>query len=131
MKTRNTLQKEKIISILSRSENMIHPTAKNIVDIVAAESPSIGQATIYRTINKLVEDGTLNKLPTTDGYHYDINTSMHSHFICQKCFKIFDIYDDNYNALIANVASSNNISITHTNIVFEGICSSCQNFQSK
>jgi len=72
MGKRNTKQKEKIIKILSRKENHIHPTINEIINLVSKEDKTIGQATIYRQINNLVQDNILKKIPTKDGFHYYI-----------------------------------------------------------
>ena len=56
METRNTKQKEIILEILKEKENMFHPTAGDLVKLVLDTYPSIGQATVYRNINKLVDE---------------------------------------------------------------------------
>ena len=56
MEKRNTKQREVIIDILSKKENMFHPTAQDLVRLVLESNPTIGQATVYRNINKLVEE---------------------------------------------------------------------------
>ena len=66
MEKRNTKQKEIILDILSKKENMFHPTAQDLVKLVLDANPTIGQATVYRNINKLVEEGILLKIPTTN-----------------------------------------------------------------
>ena len=54
MNTRNTKQKDIILDILEH--NRIHPTMQEIYELAKKEDQNIGQATIYRNINKLVED---------------------------------------------------------------------------
>ena len=66
MEKRNTKQKEIILDILKDKENMFHPTAGDLVKLVLDSNPSIGQATVYRNINKLVDEGILLKIPTND-----------------------------------------------------------------
>ena len=60
MNQRNTKQKELILKILD--ENRIHPTMQEIYELAKKEDQNIGQATIYRNINKLVEDESIIKL---------------------------------------------------------------------
>ena len=55
MEKRNTKQKEIILDILKDKENMFHPSAGDLVKLVLDAYPSIGQATVYRNINKLVD----------------------------------------------------------------------------
>jgi len=51
------------------------------------ELPSVGRATVYRTIRHLVDAGALCKLPIPDGPpRYSIaRVEHHHHTICSKC----------------------------------------------
>lgn len=126
MEERNTKQKDLILDILRRVENKNHPTILEIVDKVSLELPSIGQATIYRNIKKLVCEGTIKKIATDSGYKYDIDVSEHGHLVCSKCDKIFDIYDDNYSKFIKKIENNNNVIINNSSIMFYGICEECK-----
>ena len=101
---RNTKQKEIILDILEH--NRIHPTIYEIYELAKKKYPAIGQATIYRNVNKLVDENKIIKLPSksNDGYHYDINTNSHDHLLCKSCGKIIDIFDNDYtkNVCVAN-----------------------------
>lgn len=125
MEKRNTKQKEKIIEILSRKENHIHPTINEIINLVSKEDKTIGQATIYRQINNLVQDNILKKIPAKDGFHYDIKTDLHSHFICQKCNRLIDLYDSNYQKIINELQNKYSLNIIEANIILYGICEEC------
>ncbi len=125
MKTRNTKQKELIVEILHK--NRTHPTIHEIYEYAKEKDSTIGQATIYRNVNKLVEERKVLKLPnsTNDSFHYDINTEPHVHFICNKCFKIIDISDDDYKEYLKNIEKKHSLSIDKTNIILEGLCDNC------
>ena len=93
MKERNTKQKEDILKIIKNTKT--HPTMKEIYELVKEINPTIGQATVYRNINKLTEDGNVVRiLDPNNECHYDGDISQHSHFICTNCHKIIDIFDD-------------------------------------
>ena len=127
MNTRNTKQKELILNILD--QNRIHPTMQEIYSLSKEKYPSIGQATIYRNVNKLVEEGKIIRLPGTkdEGCHYDINMTDHNHLICNSCGRIIDIFDSDYNDIIKKIETSNSVSITKSLLILEGICSKCKN----
>ena len=55
------------VEILKEKENMFHPTAGDLVKLVLDAYPSIGQATIYRNVNKLVEEATPRSVTATFG----------------------------------------------------------------
>lgn len=124
MDTRNTKQKDIIFNILK--ENRIHPTIQEIYQKVKEYDSSIGQATVYRNVNKLVEDGKLIRIPTSnDGFRYDIDCVPHYHLICKKCGRIFDLYDDSYCKMVKNVESKYSIEVSNVTILFDGICKDC------
>lgn len=125
MNERNTKQKEIILDILEH--NRIHPTIYEIYELAKQKYPSIGQATIYRNVNKLVDENKIIKLPSSsnDGYHYDINTASHDHLLCKRCGKIIDIFDNDYNEIFKDIEQKNKVTISKATILLEGICSKC------
>lgn len=125
METRNTKQKETIKVILSRPGNRLHPTINEIIKMVEKEDNSIGQATIYRQVNRLVKDNILKRIPTKEGFRYDITSFLHGHFVCQKCGRIIDLYDKNYQVLITELENKYSIKIHESNLINEGICEEC------
>ncbi len=125
METRNTKQKEVVLDCLKEEKNMFHPTAQEIVELVSKENPSIGQSTVYRNINKLVDEGILIKIPTNDSFHYDINTNNHAHFCCKKCDSIVDLHDNDYQDNIKSIESKYKVKIDDSNLVFNGVCEDC------
>ena len=126
MNQRNTKQKELILKLLD--DNRIHPTMLEIYELAKKEDQNIGQATIYRNINKLVEDESIIKLPSVgdEGYHYDINNHPHTHLVCNSCGKIIDIFDNDYEKFIKKIADNNSVIIKKSLLVLEGICNNCK-----
>lgn len=125
MEKRNTKQREIILSCLKEKENMFHPTAGDLVKLILDKNPGIGQATVYRNINKLVEEGILIKIPTNDNFRYDINTHTHAHLSCKECGKVVDLFDKNYLNIINNLESKYNVKIDDSNLIFNGLCEEC------
>lgn len=125
MITRNTKQKEIVLDILKHHRT--HPTIQEIYKFAKEKDPSIGQATIYRNVNKLVEEGKVIKLPNSsnESFHYDINIEPHTHMLCKRCGRIVDIYDNDYNELINTISNNNSLIVEKAVILLEGICSSC------
>lgn len=126
MKERNTKQKELVLEILEH--NRIHPTIQELYNLAKEKYPTIGQATIYRNVNKLVDENKILKLPSNndEGYHYDINTTPHCHIVCNTCGKIVDLFDSNYEKMIRQIEKNNSVEITKSLLVLEGICHNCK-----
>ena len=119
---RETLQRKVILNILTNCYT--HPTIKELYELVKEKYPNIGQATVYRTVNKLVLENTVVKIECFDGIHYDYNR-YHYHFCCKNCHCITDVFLDSTD--IDKLLSKTNLSNYKVNsIVFEGICDNCK-----
>lgn len=119
---RTTLQRKQILDVLINS--CTHPTIKELYNLVKEKYPNIGQATVYRTINKLVLENIVVKIECSDGIHYDYNRNHH-HFYCKSCHNIIDVFLKSND--IDNLLSYSNLSNYQVNsLVFEGICSNCK-----
>jgi Fe2+ or Zn2+ uptake regulation protein len=70
-----------------------HPTADQILQSVADRLPvSLSRATVYNTLNTLVQSGVIREVFTEPGpARYDANLDRHHHFVDTKTGKIFDI----------------------------------------
>jgi len=71
--------------------NRNHPTVEDIFKAVKAENPDVSRATIYNTINMLIDLGELRVLtPPMESRHYDPDTAPHDHAVCISCGRVFD-----------------------------------------
>lgn len=73
-----------------------HPTADEVKLWADQNFPKISLATVYNTLNTLVEAGLLKELrfPHTDKVVYDNNTARHYHFLDEKTGSIWDLSPD-------------------------------------
>lgn len=121
---RETKQMNTILSILEYDKT--HPTIQEIYQKVQKIDPTIGQATVYRNVNKLVKLGKLTRIPAVDDtYHYDGNCMPHDHLFCEKCHKIYDLFENDYAEITKKVESKYSIKINKISILYEGICEEC------
>ena len=123
MEYRNTKQKQFILDILHTTKS--HPTIGEIYKEVKEKDSSIGQATVYRNINRLYKENKLVRISIHGIEHYDINKENHFHLYCKKCRKLYDIFDDDYFALISKIEKEKKLQIEHINTLLEGICEDC------
>lgn len=121
IKTRNTKQKETVISVFSAMYN--HPTAEMVCEEVAKADPKIGRATVYRTLNSLVENGEAIKVPVYDGAdRFDITVKPHSHAKCRVCGGVIDITAEQK---LPTVTESFGFVIEGGAVLYYGHCSEC------
>jgi Fur family transcriptional regulator, ferric uptake regulator len=89
MKRRNTTSKEAVLSVLTASKKAMSQDS-----IVKKMEVNADRATIYRILNRFVEDEIIHKIVADDGKQYfavcvscDEKTipDNHFHFRCTKC----------------------------------------------
>jgi Fur family transcriptional regulator, iron response regulator len=69
-----------------------HPSADKVLASVLETFPMISRATVYNTLNLLVERGLLRELHLApDAVLFDPNTDRHHHFIDEDTGRIYDI----------------------------------------
>jgi len=73
-----------------------HPTAEDIKMWTDANFPKLSRATVYNTLDVLVQVGMLKelKLPHTCKIVYDTNIMNHFHFLDTESGKLFDISEE-------------------------------------
>src|SRR3954470_3403322 len=69
-----------------------HPTAAEVYDAVRDRFPTMGLATVYATLNVMVERGLLRPLAFESAVRFDANVTPHANLICTACGRITD-YD--------------------------------------
>lgn len=69
-----------------------HPTAEDVWVRAQRSCPMVSRATVYNTLNLLVEKGLLRQLALAEGrVVFDPNTARHHHFIDVQSGDIVDV----------------------------------------
>jgi Fur family iron response transcriptional regulator len=69
-----------------------HPCADEVWTRVRETFPMVSRATVYNTLNLLVDKGLLRELVLTESrLVFDANTDRHHHFIDERTGKIYDL----------------------------------------
>ena len=83
--------------------------------------PEVSLGTVYRNLKSLAKVGRLDSLETThDSLHFDADVSLHAHFVCETCGKIYDMpisYSD--------VEVPNGFEIEKQKHIYYGKCHDC------
>lgn len=116
-------QREAVLNVLCKTT--CHPTAAWIYERVREEIPNISLGTVYRNLSGLAEDGTIKKLSFGDAsVHFDGDVSGHSHFYCEHCGEITDIWLDQ-SKLLGPIESDYNVKARFADFNITGKCSKC------
>ena len=127
---RNTKQLSIILDTIKRMPR--HFTAEDVYKEVKKENPSVGQATVFRNMNKMAEEGILLRIEVPGGAsRYELIEPKHYHAKCMVCGNLFDVEMDYIPDLENKIKDAHGFVFSGHDIIFTGICSSCRKKQEE
>ncbi|MBQ9008077.1 MAG: transcriptional repressor [Clostridia bacterium] len=118
--------KEKLTPLMHRvlqtlSENQVHLTADEILNHL----DDVGRATVYRALDRLCEQGIINRLSLEGGTSvYEYVREPHMHFICRQCGNLYDIHAE-FSLPLEQIVAKCGHSVMKTDVTAYGICKNC------
>jgi len=104
-----------------------HPTAEKVFEELQAAHPEVARATVYRTLERLVELGVLRKVcHPGSAVRYDPDTERHHHLVCLTCDRMIDFHDPRLNRIPIPDARARGFHLSDYSIQFRGLCESCE-----
>lgn len=110
-----------------------HLTAEEIYDLAKIKSPDIGLATIYRTVQVLLDLHIINKVTFDDGFtRYELNGEesasghRHHHAICTRCGQVYSLETDLLDILEQQVLENIGFQVTDHEVKLYGLCKKCR-----
>ena len=101
-------------------------------DIIKNSSIALGEATIYRTLARFVEEGVLKKFISPDGKgcYYQYNgcshkCSSHFHLKCVKCGTLFHMDCSFLNDMTSHIESEHGFNVDNSRTTLYGTCKNC------
>ncbi len=124
---KNTKQRNYILQILLREKK--HLSANELYQLVRKKYPSIGYATIYRTLKLLYKSGLCRQLKLEDGktkYEHSYAQEHHDHLICLNCGKIIEVFDNQIELLQLRLAKKYEFDVKNHKMELYGFCNKCK-----
>ena len=126
-----TKQREAILKYLVDNSDS-HVTVCQIADYLSANGNPVGITTIYRHLEKLLEQGIVRKY-TVDGstgacFQYVKENSQcreHFHLKCEKCGCLIHLECSHLDELYRHIYADHGFCINPFRTVFYGICREC------
>ena len=110
-------------------EDMGHRESEEIYMAIKNRSIHVSRATVYRTLDILVQNNFVRKLNLGDGrarYESKIGSHHHDHMICNICGKIIEYVDYEIEKLQEKVTKKYDFILEHHIHQLFGICKGCQ-----
>lgn len=126
-----TPQREATLLVLLENEKD-HLSAEEIFFFVKQKNDEIGLATVYRTLEILVDLKIVDKISFDDGVaRYDLRKEgakhFHHHLLCLQCGNIEEIDEDLLGEVEKVVEKQFHFIVKDHRLTFHGICQNCQN----
>ena len=115
-----------ILNLLEQSGG--HTTSAELLTLVEKTDPSIGRASVFRTLDLLIKLGIV----WTSGQggstiHYMVMPGgHHHHIVCKHCNKLIEFSDCGLGKLLANLERDYGVQVEGHLLEVYGICRECQ-----
>src|SRR6266481_5040455 len=116
-------KREQIVNVFLRQEG--HLSADDLVDIIRRDDQHISRATVYRTLQWMVEAGIARKVDFGEGrfrYEPSYGHPQHFHLICTTCHGSSEFLSSDVESLVEEIAAARNFSRSYSNVQIYGIC---------
>ncbi len=104
-------------------------TAQDIHEVLRHAGESVGLATVYRTLQGLVDAGEVDAVRTPDGqvaYRACAGRARHHHhLICRSCGRTVELELQEVEGVIAALAARHGFSEVRHELELYGVCSAC------
>jgi Fur family ferric uptake transcriptional regulator len=124
-------KREQIVNVFLRQEG--HLTADDLVALIRREDQRISRATIYRTLQWMVDAGIARKVDFGEGrfrFEHSYRHPRHFHLICKTCNRSFEFLSSDIEALLEEVAAARNFTPRQSVLQIHGTCEACRTGRS-
>lgn len=127
-----TRQRDLILNYFIKN-NSKHVTAEEVLEHLKEQGNSVGKSTVYRFLEKLVEQGTVRRFFIEEGkgacYQYlgeQHQCHEHFHLKCVSCGVLLHIRCDLLIEAEKHILNNHDFTIDNTKTVLYGLCDKCK-----
>lgn len=123
---RLTAQRRVVAEVLNGEH--VHLSAEDIYSQAKILLPEISLATVYNTLNELVDMGEVHEITAGSGpRRYDPNTAVaHHHLRCVECGVLRDVNPEGIDRLVLSRLEQHGFELLDVDVVFRGRCPACR-----
>ena len=123
---RITPQREMIVEAVCHSGR--HLTAEEVFDTVQLRTRAINIATVYRTLDLLVEEGFASRADLGEGrvVYATASHGPHIHLVCRQCGHVTDVDVTPFAPLIEHIEAEYGFAFRPQHLAIRGLCAGCQ-----
>jgi Fur family ferric uptake transcriptional regulator len=124
---RRSRKRDAIVEMFLRQEG--HFSADAFVDRVRKANPRISRATVYRTLQWMVEAGMARRVDFGGGrfrFEHTYRHPRHFHFICRSCNQSSEFLSSDIESLVEEIAAVRKFAPRQSVLQIYGTCEACQ-----
>jgi Fur family ferric uptake transcriptional regulator len=120
-------KREQIVNVFLRQEG--HLSADDLVDLIRRDDHRISRATVYRTLQWMVDAGIARKVDFGEGrfrFEHSYRQPRHFHLICKTCHRSFEFLSSDIEGLVEEVAAARGFTASQSVVQIYGTCEECR-----
>src|SRR6185503_17941953 len=118
---------DRILNIFLRQKG--HVSADELCDLVRREAAGIGRATVYRTLQWMVEASIARKVDFGEGrsrFEPSYRHPRHFHLVCTECHRSSEFLSSDIESFVEEVAAAREFEPAQTIVQIFGVCAECR-----
>jgi len=123
---RRSGKRDVIVAVFLQQEG--HLSAEQLSDLVRAKDSRISRATIYRTLQWMVDAGIARRVDFGGGnfrFEHAYRHPRHFHLICKSCRQSFEFLSSDIEALVEEITTARHFTPQESVIQIYGTCEDC------
>ena len=124
--TKRSSKRDLIVNVFLKQEG--HLSADDLVDLIKREDHRISRATVYRTLQWMVDAGIARKVDFGEGrfrFEHSYRHPRHFHLICKTCNRSYEFLSSDIEALVEEVAAARAFTARQSVVQIYGTCEAC------
>jgi Fur family ferric uptake transcriptional regulator len=122
-----TRQRDLIAQIVLQADD--HLSVDAIQRRLRDQDESVGTATVYRTLEKLVESGLVRAHDFGEGFkRYEpmVAQADHEHLICERCGRVVEFQNERLERMLPIIADEHGFQHARHRVEIYGVCRECR-----
>ena len=122
---RNTRQRTAVLALLAELDDF--RSAQDLHALLRSRGDSVGLATVYRTLQALVDDEQVDVLRGNDGeaVYRRCSPHHHHHLVCRSCGRTVEVDDPPVLRWAARIAAEHGFADVQHQLEVFGTCRTC------
>lgn len=122
-----TRQRMAVAEVLAASDD--HPSVELLRRRLTQRGEHVGTATLYRTVEALVESGLAREHDFGEGFkRYEAarDDPEHAHLVCRRCARVTEFSNERLERMLAMTADEHRFHYERYRIEVRGVCADCR-----